>query len=494
MLYGYGGQDEDGPFMVITAAISVAVFKGLSDELTQQGIEHHVADGLDFLTNDRVRGMAYGIIIDGPSKELAEHLSVTLVHRNRAVEQQREMANRDEEDIFDPKVETRSIKEIFGLDKHDPWAPPPKPEDEAKKKKEKDKKIGDTTGDSFGGPKDDKVARVTDTRVSVDANGEVTGVDILAVKGLHDKDEETPEVKEETGPKITHAVLLTDAPMPFLPDLLIGLGRPENVTHGPGWIKTVDPRLAAQLVISLRRRGVTAEIIGAADLPIKEELSTAVGRPPFAMFFRLDVADIGIEQLAAVLEDGGVKIDSLVGLGETDTSAWVGVSVERLAKDYEAVVQAAMTFAETEVYAVNLSGVRMAPKGTNVLDPNAVPIYGPRPWSDPVAWALLSEEDRAAEMKAISGAEFIFTGSHTPGKGTTVIITPKSYFDEHQEPWEGEIDPYVADLLAPKQLALVKQDNFTYLTRSIDFATVVFVLAKQGMLDSMQFRMWMNLN
>ena len=121
MLYGYGGQDEDGPFIVITAAPTTAEFAALAATLEGQGIEHHVAHGLDFLTNDRVRGMAHGIIMDGTPSELATSIGVTLVHRNRAIEQQREMASRDEADMFDPKVESRSIKEIFGLDKHDPW-------------------------------------------------------------------------------------------------------------------------------------------------------------------------------------------------------------------------------------------------------------------------------------------------------------------------------------------------------------------------------------
>ena len=497
MLYGYSGQDEDGPFIVITAAPSTADFTALPTRLEEHGIEHHVAHGIDFLTNDRVRGMAHGIIIDGAISELASIIGITLVHRNRAIEQQREMASRDEADMFDPKVESRSIKEIFGLDKNDPWAPPPKPEDEAKKKKAKDKKIGDTTGDSFGGPKDDKVARVTDTRVTVDSKDRVTAVDVLAVKGLHDKDEDaTPEGEAEVGFKPS-AILITsqqDFTSSGFGLIIDPLGIREELEYGPGWVTTKNPVVATQLMISLKMRGfdVEAKLIG-DGFTFDPAFAKAVGRPPFAMFFRLDIKDIALIDAVQALEEGGVNLDSLLGRGEDEEGCWIGVSVERLANDYSDLIKMRHILAETEVYAVNLSGIRMAPKGTNVLDPNATPIYGPRPWSDPVAWALLSDEDREAEMKAITGQEFLFTGSHTPGKGTTLIVTPKSYFDIHQEPWTGDIDPYVAHLLVPQRLAFVKQDNFTYLSRSIDFPTVVFVLAKQGMIDSMKFRMWMNL-
>lgn len=497
-LFGYGGQDDDGPFVVITAANTVADFKLIPRDLAERDIEHHVADGLDFLTNDRVRGMAYGIIIEGDAKEWAKVLGITLVHRNRAIEQQREMASRDDADMFDPKVETRSIKEIFGLDKHDPWDKRTEEEKAALDKKKKDKKIGDTTGDSFGAPKDDKVARVTDTRITVDANDQVTAVDVLAVKGLHDKDEEKAPEGEAEGGFQPSAVLITsqqDFTSSGFGLIIDPLGIREEIEYGPGWVMTKNPVAATQLIISLKMRNidVEAKLIG-DGFTFDPALAKAVGRGPFAMFFRLDVKDVALIDAVQALEEGGVKLDSLLGRGEDEEGCWFGISVERLANDYSDIIKARHVLAETEVYAVSLSGVRMAPKGTNVLDPNAAPIYGPRPWSDPVAWELLSDEDREAEMKAITGGEFLFTGSHTPGKGTTLIVTPKSYFDIHQEPWPGDIDPYVAHLLAPKQLAFVKQDNHTYLTRSIDFATVVFVLAKQGMIDSMQFRMWMNLN
>lgn len=493
MFFGFSVSNEDGQFVVVAAAPSIAEFNTLPERLAALNIAYEVPDGIEFLMDDRVRGFAYAIII--PEEAAQAFPDISLVHKNRALTEQRKMAATDEHDMFDPAVEKRTIAEIYGLTDHDPWDKRTEEEKAAiadKKKKKED--VGDVSGDSFSGPIGTKVAQVSDSRITVDKDGNVTGVDAIAVKGHYNPDEE-PALPTTAGGFTPTAILITcDKDFsPVLDGLIHDFGIEKDVEYGPGWLTTKNPMVASQLMYSLPKRNfeVKATLVG-DEFEHDLACTHAVGVPPFSMFYRLDVSGIGLEDAVDILAEGFVKLDSLLGRGEGPDGIWFGVAVERLARDYAALLAADGPHVTFDVYAVSQTGERMAPKGVTVSDPNATPEYGPRPWADLAAWEALTDDERAVEVKAIKGAEFIFTSSYAPGQGTTVVFTPRAYFQANNCPWQGDLDPYLSGILP--DLALVLQSNGTYITRSIENASAVFKLARAGFGESMLLRIWLNLD
>lgn len=508
MIYGFAGQDDDGPYVVVTANDTLADYQALVPSFEAAGCDIRVAEGIDFLMDTKLSGLLHGIIITPPGPiqtpySIGSH-NIEIVHKNRAIEHQRVMMSKEENDVFHHETgDKRPLGEVYGLIENDPWdsrTEEQKAKQEEASLKGKDaNKAGDLTGDSFAPAKKDKTARVTDVRVSLNPDGSVNAADVLAVKGLHDTDDEPGEgEKVEAGGMTATAVLLTSDnhfTASGFSALLHNLGIDEtSIEFGPGWLITPRVGEANQLAYSLNKRGhdVRATMIG-SPFALDMAHTLAVGRPPFAMFFRVDVKNIEIEDLISALEDEGVNLTTLLGRGENESGCWIGVSVERLARNYAGGIRKHYPLAETEVYAVSLEGERMAPEGVEVLDPNAVAEYGPRPWSDLAAWEALSDEDRAAEMKKVKAAEFIFTGSYHMGRGSTVLFTPKDYFEEHNEPWEGDIAPFVEPFF-PQAFGMVTNDNGTFSARSVQYDSMVFKLARQGFHESTRYRLWLNLN
>lgn len=515
MIYGFAGKDEDGQYVVVCAHNTLAEFEALVPVIEANGFEVKVAEGIDFLMDAKLSGMMKAIIVALPDDltvqspfgiggPTTDPIYVELVHKNRALQHQREMMAKEEDDIFHHETgDKRPISEVFGLDKDDPWdlrSEEKKAKDAEQSVKGKDaSKAGDLTGDgSFAPAKTDKTARVTDVRVSLNPDGSVSAADVLAVKGLHDKDEEpdpnapTEEEKKALGIILTCEGDFTASGFGLLLD---ALGIEEtSIEYGPGWLITPLSNVASQLVYSLGKKGydVKASLIG--DTKATSIADTlGVGRPPFAMFFRVDVRNCELINVVEALRAEEVNLSTLLGRGENDDAAWIGVSVERLASNYADMIRKHYPLAETEVYAVNLEGERMAPEGVEVLDPNAVAEYGPRPWSDPVGWKLMSDDEREAETKKVKAEEFIFSGSYHMGRGSVVLFTPKSYFEEHNEPWDGDVAPFV-ERFFPQSLALVTNENGTFSSRSVQYDTVVFKLARQGFVESTRYRLWLNMN
>lgn len=516
MIYGFTATDEDGQYVVVAAHSTLKEFDDLVLAIETNGFKVKVAEGLDFLIDAKLSGMMKAIVItlpDGIALQTpfgiggptTDPFEINLVHRNRAIQHQREMMAKEEDDIFHHETgDKRPLGEVYGLKENDPWdtrteEQKAKEAEQSLKGKEANK-AGDLTGDgSFAPAKTDKTARVTDVRVSLNPDGSVSGADVLAVKGLHDKDEEGDGEKppEEEAPKAIGIILTSeqDFTSSGFGLVLDALGIEESsIEYGPGWLITPLSNVASQLVYSMGKRGydLKATLIGSPH-PTGIADTLGVGRPPFSMFFRVDVRNCELIDVVEALRAEEVKLDTLLGRGENDDCAWIGVSVERLAGNYAEMIRKHYPLAETEVYAVSLSGERMAPEGVEVVDPNAVAEYGPRPWSDPVGWALLSDDERTEETKKVKAEEFIFTGSYHMGRGSVVLFTPKTYFEEHNEPWEGDVAPFVERFFT-QSLGMVTNENGTFSSRSVQYDTVVFKLARQGFIESTRYRLWLNMN
>ncbi len=508
MIYGYTAKDEDGSHVIVTANDTLADFKAMAERLGELGgtTRVNVAEGIEFLMDSKLSGLMHAIVISNDDDVIQTPYSIggfeiEIVHKNRAIEHQRVMMDKEENDIFHHETgDKRPLGEVFGLKDNDPWdtrTEEQKNKEQSVKGKDANK-AGDLTGDgSFAPAKKDKTARVTDVRVALNADGSVNSADVLAVKGLHDKDEPGEDGPAPEEAKATAVILTSDNDFTSsgFVTLLSNLGiNPDTIEFGPGWLITPRGGEASQLVYSLNKRGfeVRSTVIGSPFEPNMAQ-TLAVGRPPFAMFYRVDVRNLSIEDMVQVLEEEGVVFSTLLGRGENEDGCWIGVSVERLATNYADAIRARHPLAETEVYAVSLSGDRMAPEGVEVVDPNAIATYGPRPWSDPVAWALLTDEERADESKKVKAEEFIFSGSYHMGRGSVVLFTPKVYFETHNEPWDGEVAPFVEPFF-PQAFGMVTNNDGTFSARSVQYDSMAFKLSRQGFHESTRYRLWMNLN
>lgn len=138
--------------------------------------------------------------------QFTERFNIQVIGKNALISKAEDMLA----DVLDAKAkaagtaDTRTIAEVLGLDKEDPWdkrSEEKKAEQEEKDRKykeeyEKAKKEGRLSGDSFGGG-DDTAARVTDVHVTRNADGTINVSGVRAVKGLHDTTKDEAFAAEE---------------------------------------------------------------------------------------------------------------------------------------------------------------------------------------------------------------------------------------------------------------------------------------------------------
>lgn len=280
----------------------------------------------------------------------------------------------------------------------------------------------------------------------------------------------------------------------------LGHDADEIALRGPGWFTTQSEELATLLAVSLRRRGVAFQVfVSANKFTPNVQRTQMIFRGPFAMFFRLDLKDMNIEDALAALTSNGIKLEStLVGRGETLEGAWLGCTVERLAQKVEGVIKSVHPNVETEIYAVNPQGERIAPRGVHVVDPNSVKEVGPRPWNDRAdEWHAMTDEEKSEEIKRGSTDEFIFTGSYEEGQGSQIFITPASYFEANGEMWEGDLHPWI-ELRLPndvKKTNIRGEDLGNGVYRSVlDYDHLTYNMCQRGFKESMKMRLWLNAN
>jgi hypothetical protein len=515
MLYGF----RDGNEWVVVAADDSSELSAFADLPEVEEV-----DALTLMVNDDFRGLNCAF-------RVGESANVVEIAKVRASDVQRNMRTNDPDydDIYATRSkEERSIREISGLDKHDPFdnrTDEEKAKDAAfasaiedhKNKKAGGKEIG---GESFS-PKTKKGdVGITDVRGTRDASGKVTITDVIAQKGLWDDADAAPtKLVEEPGIyyQVTVVNLMGNtvaslrrefefAKIEFNPvyESDIAGGEDGGVVDGLSglddavvfWFKTAEEAEDAATNIADMLVHVGKVAIDEVNEYGEPHNPMRIITDTFKKLFRLDVHGIDEarldEMLAAVpaLEVGKMIVQRGSFDEDGSTGVWMASGIQRLAGKIEEALKAIEPQLQTEVYAVNTENERLVPKGTAVVDTEAPREIGPRPWNDRAAeWHAWTDEERAEEIKTnVRGDEFIYAGSHSPVTGSTVYITPLDYFQKTGEMWLEDSLP-VAHLL-PNDFK--EQEPGHYLSYSRDWNTTQFAVGQAGIRDSWFLRIYLN--
>lgn len=428
---------------------------------------------------------------------------ITIVKKNALVDRQSSMLEELETDPYFDSDDERTIEEIHGLDKDDPWdrrSDEEKVQDEYYKKMgEEAKKRGELTGDSFGPAKKKKKTGVfiTDVNAHTNDDGTVEIDKVIAVKGHYDKDIEPPAETETPDEDFEPDMVfhrVTDGGISNRDALLNALGFSSKVVKAESKYVTLalPERLVMRYAVLAKINGAnvrikTVDVNGKALETVKFSPAVAEYIDPdgsIAIYQRVDVKS-NLVDIVDVLE-----IDS-EGFGQNNDGSWFAFKTQTIAEQFrDQLIEEG--FSDIEVYGVNDRGERLLPKGTNasLVDPNATREIGPRPWNGKSSKYFSASEEELKEIrKNIKGDELIYTGSYNRDTGTTVYITPKSVFVDNGERWKNFLDEHIRHLL-PDDLKEIAPGIFR--SKSRDYNHISYALAKRGITENLLLQLNIN--
>ena len=458
---------EDKLVTYVTGADSIEEFEQLiakidamdGTTLNMKGVVSADQAGMmEMLTEDVFSGLTKAplVITHTSNQDLRTafyaEFGVTIHKRNAAIRKQNEMLAELVEDPYSPEAtDTRTIEEIHGLVKHDPYDKRSEEEiaaDEEKKKLwDAAKKSGDLSGDSWGpGRQKDKdpQTQITDIKTSIGADGRIQIDSAIGVKGLYDK------------PKV--------ASSRSLDDILAG------VTGGD------------QTALDAAKAAVVEDQNGGPD----SEDVTVDPEGMVAIFYKIDIADKKLSDLRGVVA-GQFDLDLAVVQRNSPTGCWVAFARQIQAEELETLLTG-YGFAVSR-YAVSDIGERLVPEGVEVVDVSQPKAEKPRPWN----WmaskiTTMTEEERKENEGSISTSEFIFCGNYEGAdQGTIIYIAPRSYFSEKGEMWP---EPLNIEPILPRDFVEIKPGIYRSMSR--DWNHISFDLASRGMKENLSLQIYLN--
>ena len=461
--------------IIVGAADTMAEFEHFYNDIVHQEIYNFVftqPNVMEMLSEEHYRGLKlppYVLTFENEAdmKTFAKQFSVCPL--NFIADKQNNMTKHTK---AVKEKDTRTISEIYGLDKFDPWD---KRSDEQKKKDEdykekakKSKEEGNLTGESFSGPeKELQVRRVT---LGEDKDGEVFVDNVLAVKGLFDKDE---EAKKETKTffikdfsEFTECMGLFD----------FGLSRDAFKNYQTNEIAA--HRIAVYMKMNNEQFAFTCnqEEIG-PDEDIAQRLINAKDK----IYFKLVVKNKSFREVFTILS--ATDKQKIVDCGQVTDYCWFVFK----SKTHAVIAQKSIN-ADAEIYPTDATGLRLVPEGIELYEKKDF-VEPPRAWNEKVTEiAAMSAEQLEENTKSLSGEEFYFSGSYIDAQtGCIVYITPKSYFKKNNKRWRKALD--IINIL-PSDLKEIAPG--VYQTRSRDWMNLYHDLSKRKFEESMSFQLYMN--
>jgi hypothetical protein len=477
MLYGYIRDQE----LIVVAADSMVEFDSFPKAIEHETIRPEVVDMMmdDFFQRLRVPPfIVFGVNIDTVG------VPVELKLPNRLISLHNQMISDLMDDPYAAEIteDRRKIGEIHGISEVDKWD---QRSDEEKEKEKADaekmkkvydeaKKKGNLSGESFGPvptTKEDTV-HVTDINVTIDDDGNVKVSDVTAVKrdgGADPSDyifatECLDEFTNGTNTTIVSILSKDDlsnyamfqSPRALAVELAnclpttmreISFGRfeyamgSEHVANTELLVKGFDYSFDYQRALDRSttdnhkvwsgRRDKQAAYSRTIDESFSED-GVIDSSGMIAIYFKMEVENKSVEEVEPLLHSKGVLFATSIRRN-SPTGCWFAFLRQ---SDAQLAVEAVQAFGfVAEEYGSNSDGERLAPKGVAVVDTGAASAIGPRPWNALAPeLALMTDEQKAANLKSYKGSEFIATVSYDgPKKGFTAYICPASWFDEHQK-------------------------------------------------------------
>jgi hypothetical protein len=400
----------------------------------------------------------------------------------------------------------RTLGEIHNLVENDPWdrrTEEEKAEAEEQRKKMQDKrKSGDLTGDSFGAggakkkkndepeEKESGGIRIRDINVKVNDDGTVEIGRVLADKDLFAPDMYHITILEDNSPtekKEPYEVALKRAG-------LIGAGRYGDVDYeghdDGGIIVQLGGSATERMKDALDKSGHPYRMNKMLEEKLGDEYDTdykIADDQMVAVYFRIDVATGLTTDVIPVLEAASVR--EPYRARDMGVGCWLAYVRSATADDALTALVAAGY--QAEKVEVDHMGERIIEEGSDatVVDTGAAFVEPPMPWNDRAEeFAAMTEDE---QRKALKGRFLLYTvRDHGYPHGRIIHITPRSYFNEHDKLWEGELP--IQHLLPPNF------DKFgdkvgVYHCKSLDLNTADFLLGnKAEMKESLMLRMHVN--
>lgn len=474
---------HDGNRTIVGAADTIVEFEVFVEEQTVG----ERASTVEMLSDEYLsRFKLPPLIIEHDSPTLrdayADTKGLTVVRSNNLVDRHQRMVIEREEEK-EPEIEDgTTIAMLYGLDKDDPWDK--RTDEENKKLYEAALKAGNLSNDdSFAAPAAAK-AKVTDVRTHIGRDGTVTIDNVLAVKGLHD------------APPPDRVTLLRDV---TLMGKTYPAGTEVTMRADPdGSVKLIDGiyQIVPNAVEGVDyERPVVETIVDLSSITdengmVVDHSDDYVIDPNGAIpiYHRIDLIGAKTADIADLINDLP-SYHRPREMRDVPTGCWL--AFVRLAVAEQVLDALKSAGFHGAIIGVNSNGERLAPDGVTVVDTEAEKIAPPRVWNDRAAEIDgMNEEERTANDKTMTGAEFIYCGKyHGAQDGCIIYVTPKSYFDEHAEMYPKPLD--IAHLL-PADLKEIEPG--VYQTKSRDWVNLSFDLGRRGFVESMWLQLYLNNN
>jgi hypothetical protein len=501
---------RDGTNLIVAAADSLVEMEELFTRTSGvAGLRLNRPTAADMMMDERFQSLkaipgVYEFDARPEQDTFADQYGITVIGPNKLVDRHTDMLEKLEEDPYflpsededDPDRVKRTIGEMHGINKDDPWdkrSDEDKVKDEAYKKKyEAAKKAGKLSGDDSFAPPGSQ-ARVTDIDTTRNADGTISIDKVLATKGVYeDNDRDRREAEKRVvgrgAPAGGKGTPNKKASGRSIEDIVGGVLNPEE---GARLQAQADRAVGAEDedVISIR------DLMAQMREPILDENGvdmTISESDDIPMFYKLEFVGAHVADLEAVLDTNEVW-GNVHASRDTGDDCWFAFVRHKHGLAFEnAATEAGFKIAE-HPFGVKPDGDRLVEKsvkGVTVVDTGEKREIGPRPWNARAAeLEKMTEEERAEEWKNCKGDEFIFCGTYEgAAMGTIVYITPKSYFEEHGVMFD---QPLNIDHLIERDVKEITPGGI-YRTLSRDWNSLSFALSKKGMVENMYLQLYLN--
>lgn len=408
--------------ILVVAAETSATFNAFADAIYPDGnftVER--ADILDMLGDERFNGFTIAPVkIEGDLDHAVQTLSLTITDHPMAVEFQEAMLEYDRlADKAARAIERRTLAEVHGLVDHDPWDKSTEEQKEANRKEDERMRqvraSGGLTGDSFAAKVGDKLT-ITSGAINHDQNGDVTGVDLSAVKNTIHPYEITTE-----GAPMDWQSLWDELKTPESRISLTGDNRAVVMLH--------DFQVH-EIKEELTRLGIAHTITKQETVTILDDTSrVTIPNATQAIYYEVRIPG------DTVVEYDPTKVAVATHI---EDELCVVFFIEIHAREF-----ATRAGLDSDPVAINANGesiIANASAGVRVIDTNEYHEIGPRPWNDRAGEIdLMTDEEKAEWRKTVRAEEYLIAVDHSDRYRTIVYITPESHFRETNTIWEGEL-------------------------------------------------------
>lgn len=472
---------------LVVAGDDLLDFETFANEFNDQ-VEHpsytiERANILDMLGESIYNGYSLAPVkIEGDLGLAAMELKLTLVGPHKGVEAQSDMIERAKLIAeFDQPRDRRTLAEVHDIVDHDPWDNSTEEEKAAAKKQDTHMRsvrdAGGLTGDSFAGSQTDKL-NIHRATVHVNADDEITGVDMLATKNSI-----SPYELVVDGPEIDFADIWDELKIPENRIVAVDGNRANILLHDYQTGEIADLLDRRHLTYTLTKQAVDAanEVVFDID-----------GHDDHSIFYSVQIEQATIHEMIPILGVEGFDISLIATMRNVGRGCWFAFARQVNANECADIFRAAGH--ACSVVAINRTGQAIVAGGDDsikVIDTHEHVEIGPRPWNNRAAEiAAMSEEETVEYRKSVQAGEYLIAVEENARHKTLLYITPESYFRDTEEMWEGDI---VLDML-PKDHG---RDIITMLspgvyTSKLEAQLLKDNLCRVGCIESMRLRMFLN--